>query len=328
VDPRLPPLNALRTFVIAAHAGSFNDAAAELFVTPAAVSRSIKSLEDHLGCALFHRSHRQINLTKDGQYYLVHLGNVFDQIALATQNLAAQRAHRPLVVCAYPTFIIDWLIPRWSKFARESTGLELKFVTTHTHDIDFEKSGIDAAILSDRIEYGTRTSEKLFMANLVPVCSPNYLPTATLASDDNEWGHSLLHSETRPNDWRRWAEANGNTRLDPFRGQRFESSKLMYEAAIAGGGVAIGLGELLQREFSAGSLTIAFPDSKPAPCPFYLIRPASTEMHPLFQLFREWLFGEVKSRPEPVKAVALQPSGIDDRPGFPQGAALGLGQPT
>ena len=327
MESRLPPLNALRTFVTAARVGSFNDAAEELFVTHAAVSRSIKSLEDHLGCALFHRSHRRVSLTGDGQYYLAHLGNVFDQIALATQNLAAQRAHRPLVVCAYPSFIINWLIPRWSSLARKSSGLELKLVTTHTHDIDFEKAGIDAAILTDRAEYGTRTSERLFVANLVPVCSPNYLPAATLASDDDEWGHSLLHSETRPNDWQRWAEANGNTRLDPYRGQRFESSKLMYEAAIAGGGIAIGLEPLLQREFSAGSLTIAFPDSKPASCPFHLIRPASTETHPFFQPFREWLITEVNSKPEPMKA-ASQPSGKDDRSSFPQSTAFGFAQPA
>jgi LysR family glycine cleavage system transcriptional activator len=326
MDPRLPPLNALRTFVVTARVGSFNEAASELFVTPAAVSRSIKSLEDHLGCVLFHRSHRQITLTKDGQYYLTHLGDVFDQIALATQNLAAQRAHRPLVVCAFPSFIINWLIPRWSNFARGSSNLELKLVTTHTHDVDFEKSGVDAAILTDRAEYGSRTSEKLFVANLVPVCCPNYLPAGTLACDDDEWGNSLLHSETRPNDWQRWAKANSNTRLDPFRGQRFESSKLMYEAAIAGGGIAIGLEEMLQREFRAGALTLALPESKPAPCPFYLIRPASTETHLFFQPFREWLMSEV-NKPVIAKA-ALQPSGVDDRSGFPQGAALGLGQPA
>jgi LysR family glycine cleavage system transcriptional activator len=324
MDPRLPPLNALRTFVTAARLGSFNAAAADLFVTPAAVSRSIKSLEDHLGCALFHRMHRHISLTEAGQYYLAHLGNVFDQITLATQNLVAHCAHRPLVVCAYPSLIINWLIPRWSRFACKPSGLELKLVTTHTHDIDFEKAGIDAAILSDRAEYNMRTSEKLFMANLVPVCSPNYLPAATLASDGAEWSHNLLHSETRPNDWRRWADANGNTRIDPARGQRFESSKLMYEAAIAGGGIAIGLKELLEREFSAGSLTIAFPDSKPASCPYYLIRPTSTETHPFFQPFREWLLNEVGSKPDPVKAAALQPSRIDDRSSSPQGATLRL----
>lgn len=293
MDPRLPPLNALRTFVVAARVGSFIKAAEDLYVTSAAVSRSVRSLESYLGCALFHRSHRQISLTREGQYYLSHLGDVFDQISLATQNLAAQRAKRPLAVCAYPSFIIDWLIPRWSRFARESPAFELKLVTTHTHDVDFEGAGIDAAVLTDREEYGTCVCERLFSAKLVPVCSPNYLPPGTLSTDADEWGSSLLHSETRPNDWHRWAVANGNTRIDPYRGLRFESSKLMYEAAIAGIGIAIGIQEVLHRELTSGALKIAFPDGVPAPCAFYLIRPGATESHPYFPAFREWLMAEV-----------------------------------
>ena len=287
----------------AARAGSFIKAAEELFVTPAAVSRSIKSLEDHLGCPLFHRSHRQISLTKEGQYYLSHLGDVFEQIALATQNLSAQRSKRPLVVCAYPSFTINWLIPRWSRYARESPAFELKLVTTHTHDIEFESSGIDAAILTDREHYGSCTSERLFTGSLVPVCSPNYLPPGTLATDSDEWMSSLLHAETRPNDWQRWAASNRNSRIDPFRGQQFESSNLMYEAAIAGGGIAIGIREVLERELSPNSLTIAFPDNVPAPCPFYLIRPGPTESHPFFPVFREWLMREVAAE-EAAKRLA------------------------
>ena len=45
---RLPPLTSVRTFVTAARAGSFLKAADELCVTPAAVSRSVRALEDHL----------------------------------------------------------------------------------------------------------------------------------------------------------------------------------------------------------------------------------------------------------------------------------------
>lgn len=275
-----------------ARVGSFIKAAEDLYVTPAAVSRSVASLESYLGCSLFHRSHRQISLTMEGQYYLIHLGDVFDQISLATQNLAVMRAKRPLVVCAYPTFIIDWLIPRWSRFARESQAFELKLVTTHTHDVDFS-AGIDAAVLTDREEYGACRCERLFTGRLVPVCSPNYLPPGTLSTDAEEWGGCLLHSETRPNDWHLWAVVNGNTRIDPYRGRRFESSKLMYEAAIAGIGIAIGVQEVLQRELTSGALKIAFYDSVPAPCAFYLIRPGSTESHPYFPAFREWLMAEV-----------------------------------
>ncbi len=56
MSDRLPPLNALRAFEAAARHRSFKRAAEELFVTPAAISQQVKSLEGYLGVELF-RSH-------------------------------------------------------------------------------------------------------------------------------------------------------------------------------------------------------------------------------------------------------------------------------
>ena len=64
---RLPPLNAIRVFESCARHLSFKQAAAELFVTPAAVSYQIKTLEEFLGVALFVRENRAILLTPAGQ---------------------------------------------------------------------------------------------------------------------------------------------------------------------------------------------------------------------------------------------------------------------
>ncbi len=61
---RLPPLNALKAFEATARLLSVKKAAAELSVTPAAVSHQIKALEDHLGVKLFHRHNRALELTE------------------------------------------------------------------------------------------------------------------------------------------------------------------------------------------------------------------------------------------------------------------------
>jgi alkanesulfonate monooxygenase SsuD/methylene tetrahydromethanopterin reductase-like flavin-dependent oxidoreductase (luciferase family) len=137
---------------------------------------------------------------------------------------------------------------------------------------------------------------KLFTASLVPVCSANYLPPGTMAADVEEWADGLLISETRPNDWARWQEANGERfAFDPFKGRRFESSPLLYQAAIAGMGIGIGIREILFREFATGSLIQPFPETVPAPCPFYMIWPAGTDAHPDFAAFREWIRKEVSA---------------------------------
>lgn len=277
-------------------------AADELHVTPAAVSRAVRSLEDYLGCALFFRNHRQVVLTEDGQFYLRELGDAFERITFATQNLVARRLKRPLVVCAFPSFTIDWLIPRWSRISTRQEDFDLRFVTTHTHDIDFSGE-IDVAILTDHSTFGDNTCESLFTSNLVPICRPNYLPPGTAIDDMDEWADGLLFSETRPSDWARWAQVNGRRDLDFSRVRRFESSPLMYQAALAGMGVGIGIEQVLSRAFTSGALINPFPEAISPTCTFYLIWPASTETHPYFPAFRHWIRQEASIISGPRFAV-------------------------
>src|SRR5574339_658316 len=85
---RLPPLNALRAFEAAARHLSVKNAADELCVTPGAVSQMRKTLELHLGGALFRRVNRGIFLTDAGQSYLPPVRNAFRQIAEASERIA------------------------------------------------------------------------------------------------------------------------------------------------------------------------------------------------------------------------------------------------
>lgn len=66
---RLPSLNAVRYFEVAARHGSFTLAAQELCVTQGAVSRMVQSLEEDLGVPLFHRKGRFIGLTAAGERF-------------------------------------------------------------------------------------------------------------------------------------------------------------------------------------------------------------------------------------------------------------------
>ena len=67
---RFPPLNSLRAFEAAGRCQSFTLAAEELHVTPGAVSRQIKALEEKLGVSLFARNNREVRLTPDSKQYL------------------------------------------------------------------------------------------------------------------------------------------------------------------------------------------------------------------------------------------------------------------
>ena len=106
---RLPPLNSLKAFEAAARHMSVKRAAAELNVTPAAVSHQIRALEDHLGTRLFQRLHRGIELTTDGQSFLEGARAGLDSILLASERLRNQRRVGVLTVAAPAAFAIWWL---------------------------------------------------------------------------------------------------------------------------------------------------------------------------------------------------------------------------
>src|SRR5689334_17765768 len=113
---RLPPLNAIRAFAVAARRASFAEAASELGVTPGAVSRQIQSLEAALGVALFRRGNRTVALTAIGRDYAEEARAALDRLAAASERARGADRHGPLAICAHPTFAMRWLIPRWRRF--------------------------------------------------------------------------------------------------------------------------------------------------------------------------------------------------------------------
>src|SRR3546814_16605026 len=91
---RLPPLNAVRAFEAAARHLSFNKAADELSVTPAAISQQVRALEEWLGVRLFRRQPRGVLLTDAGQLYLPALRDMLHRLAAVTRTLlSAAVAH-------------------------------------------------------------------------------------------------------------------------------------------------------------------------------------------------------------------------------------------
>ena len=113
---RLPPLNALRCFDVAAKHLSFTKAAAELNVTHSAVSHQIKALEEWLGTPLFRRVNRGLLLTEPGQAYLKPVRESFQKLGEATWRLKAKGRSGPLTVSVMPSFASKWLVPRLRRF--------------------------------------------------------------------------------------------------------------------------------------------------------------------------------------------------------------------
>ena len=109
----LPPLNGLRAFEAAARLGSFAAAAAELGVTPGAVSQQVRALEARLGVALFARRPQSLAPTEAARALLPALSEALDGIAAAVRRLASEAAAAlPLRVAAPAGFAAGFLLPR------------------------------------------------------------------------------------------------------------------------------------------------------------------------------------------------------------------------
>jgi len=79
-------MNLLRVFNAVVRHSSFKMAAAELYVTPAAISHQIRVIEEELGTQLFRRLNRKIELTETGKSYYQQINPALSTITAATQT--------------------------------------------------------------------------------------------------------------------------------------------------------------------------------------------------------------------------------------------------
>lgn len=321
---RLPPLAALRAFESAARHLSFKKAAAELHVTPAAVSQQIKLLESYLGLELFHRLTRALELTPEGMVMLPKLREGFDSLAAAIET-TRQPGDGELTVKAPPSFASRWLVPRLPRFHAQYPEVALRLASSpDTVDRRGATRVLDDALVDPRvatsevaIRYGTGNYpgflvEKIFVPACCPVCSP-LLPTAErpLNVPADLRFHSLIQDETisdesNPHgDWLSWLNAAGVEVGSVQWGHRFSNAVLAVDAALGAQGVALALKELVAAEVAAGRLVMPFATTVQSPFAYYLVMPESAARRRSVAAFRHWLLAE-------GHAVDIQPAGNRD----------------
>lgn len=261
---QLPPLNAVRAFEAAARHLSFTQAAAELHVTPAAISHQIKGLEAHLGVALFRREPRRLLLTDAGQRALPGLREAFDHMAEALAAVQPREEGRVLTVSVVPSLASKWLLPRLEGFRRAHPEIEMR-LDASARLVDFERdTDVDLAIRHGTGDYPGLHVDALLPAARVPVCRPALLNGAPpLRTPQDLRHHTLLHvpwqccSDLDP-DWPEWLATAGVTGIDTRRGPRFNEHAYAIQAAIDGAGVLLASTVLVADDLAAGRLVVPF----------------------------------------------------------------------
>ncbi|MFM0505843.1 LysR substrate-binding domain-containing protein [Paraburkholderia caffeinilytica] len=299
---RLPPLPALRFFEAAGRHQSFKLAAAELNVTPSAISHGIVGLEQSLGVELFVREPRGISLTAAGADYLSYVSEAFSLIAIGTQRLPNHRANRPIALSCAPTLASRWLLPRLAAFRARWPNANVTVDTSH-RQVGFPVDGFDFAIRLSRAPVAGTAWTRLFGERLVPVCSPAYLVDLRDAHGNIDLRHAtLIHVNSASEDWQAWFDGAALDGVvldgtDLNDGLRVDTIQLAFEAASMGLGVALGRRPLVDRDLASGALVEACPQTIISSTAYWLVSAHNTdsvENRPELLDFKQWLLSEAE----------------------------------
>ena len=269
---RLPSLNALRAFEVAARHLSFRLAAEELNVTQGAVAQHVRGLEAELGVKLFDRLPKSLALTGEGRRYVADIRRAFELITSATQDLRPQSVH--LTVSVTPTFASKWLIPLLPDFSARHPEIDLDIRATERLST-FLADGVDLAIRYGNPPFGAGlTSELLFEQEIVAVCHPRLIEPGSPvpASASQLVPFTLLHDAHHF--WPEFIETHlGGGDPAAFRGVTFSQTSHAIEAAIAGQGIALATLAFVEKDIAEGRLRRLFAGSLRGRSHFHLLRP-------------------------------------------------------
>ncbi len=293
---RLPPLNALRAFEVAARHRSLSRAAKELNVTQAAVSSQVKLLEQRLGMRLFHRHSSGLKPTAQAEEYFSAVRQAFQLMNEATETLLHSAPTTHLTVSCMPNIAMRWLLPRLHSFHRLYPHFEVN-VLTSTRSDDFDQEQMDVAI-----RWGNRwpklESHYLFSAEMVPVCSPALVQGSKALKKPSDLAHAtLLHVQGTMEDWGLWLDHAKVNNVDPLHGPRFDSLTFALQAAAEGLGVAVGRLPLMEDDLKLGRLVAPFSARYFAPKAWHLVYPNSMAYAAKVKAFTQWVLEEARQSP-------------------------------
>ena len=293
----LPILDTLPFFEAAARLGSFMKAGAELDVTAAAVAYRVKSLERHLGVALFRRYARSVRLTDHGRDYLDEVQHVMDELRQASDRLRGGDRMPILRLITVEVFAEKWLMPRLPEFNAAHPELAFEFETDQGLFAPEQREFDVWVAFTDRTR-GVRHCQTLFEEALVPVCSPALLEARDRPAepgDLHDW--PLLYDLVWARYWTHWFAHHGAAPVNLSQASGFRLYSVMVQAAVDGMGVALGHTRMIAGELERGALVPLFDIAVPAPARYVLCLAPGAADKPGVTAFHDWIRAEASRQP-------------------------------
>lgn len=279
---RLPPLNAIRAFEASARHGGFVAAAAELGVTPAAVSLQIKKLEDFYEAALFHRLASGVELTEIGVAIFADCTSALATLESTSDLVAARETRSRIVVSCINSLAHRWLVQNLAELATLVPDHWIE-VRAEPDPVDFEDRGVDLRITYGEHLYPHHDCQPLFTDRLLPLCTPAFAESAGLLgrSPATLQDEHLIESWWSPSfwaypTWSDWFAKAGHPRSPRSGvGPSANMPALAIEMALSGMGVALGQVALAGPDLATGRLIAPFEERLQMPSPYAIVTPRS-----------------------------------------------------
>jgi DNA-binding transcriptional LysR family regulator len=222
-------LDGVEAFLSVARHRSFRRAAAELGVTPSAISQAVRALEARVGAALFIRTTRSVGLTEAGERFLSRARPAFEELVAASE-VARELGQRPagLLRLTVPRAVVPILLERLiASFCEANPEVEVE-IAASKELVDIAAEGFDAGIRLGQFIAADMVAVRLTQPfPFVVVGSPDYLRRRQRPERiDDLREHACLRMRRSNGSIAAWSFLNGNKAiggdcLRAFHRQRF-----------------------------------------------------------------------------------------------------------
>ncbi len=285
---RIPSTQALRALESFARHGSVWRAAEELHLTRSAVSHQLRLLERDLGFELLERVGKGVALTARGRRYAHDVHKALTMLGDAGAQHSGGGIGGSFRISCTPGFASLWLCTNITAFQDMYRHVSLTIQTPRRLD-DVSNPDADAFIAFGDGNWPNKSVELLCDVQFTPLCSPSLLnKMGGLTRPADVLRMNLLHLNSHE-DWGRWLSLVKVENADPAGGITFSDMNLVFSAAIAGQGIAMGDELTGRRALSEGRLVRPFDIAIPAQRSYYLVVDYAKSDHPVLPAFRDWL---------------------------------------
>ncbi|MBV2143587.1 LysR family transcriptional regulator [Falsochrobactrum sp. TDYN1] len=285
----LSSITALVCFEAAARNLGFKKAAQELNVTPAAISHQIKALEVDLGCALFIRRSKGVELTEKGAFLFVALQRGFESISEAIVQIRERPETVDVTIRSTTAVSSLWLTPKISAFWKIHPTVTIAQIIS---DVPSETSRCDLSI-----HYGNPDENdecrSLFQDRIVALGTSRFAAEYGVSTIEDLVRAPLIHSSGEETNWTKWSDWLSSLGQPAPKGRNFYINNYMIalQAAQDDVGAVLGWDGLTANLMREGRLIQLVPDCVFSPVPFYLkIHPRASVKA---RIFADWLIENV-----------------------------------